>query len=239
MRPWVTSFGRAFLFALILDIIAIEFLGSLGKISPQLHKVKVDGLQNMKPQQLSNEYKMRKNRFLIAAHILDSYDTWTGEEKQRLVGAIWSHDALRTVLPEWLVDKKGKSKSLVGTIRNAWSEIVSTNDPLQEVVRQATAAVASDQVSDDIFVTQLPDMCDKEPLLLEAALRIGKIVRDNLQRMVEKVVHKVYAELHRAELGLIRDHLRVEAKIAADNEKRSSRFVLIQEINNSSGSDPT
>jgi hypothetical protein len=210
-------------------------------MSPQLHKVKINELQNIKPQQLPHmpQYKMRKDKFLVAAHILASHNRWTDSEKLRLVGAIWSHDALRTVLPEWLLENKGKSTGLVRAVRETWAVVVSSNDPFQEVVRQATAAVESDQVPDDIFITQLPAMCDKEPLLIDAALRIGKIVRDNLKRIVEKVVHKVYAELHRTELDIIRDQLRLEAKITADNEKRSSRFVLIQEINNSSGSGHT
>ncbi|KAF8500639.1 hypothetical protein JB92DRAFT_2833869 [Gautieria morchelliformis] len=146
---------------------ATELLGSLGKMSPQLHKVKIDGLQNIKPQQLPDEslYKRCKNKFLIATHILDSDDRWTDSEKQKLVAAICDQDELRAVLPRWLVD--------------------------------------------------------------------------NLKWMVEKAVRKVYAELHRTELDLIRDQLRLEAKITADNEKRSSRAVLMQEINQSYGSEPT
>ncbi|KAF8483073.1 hypothetical protein JB92DRAFT_3033330 [Gautieria morchelliformis] len=220
---------------------SMEYLGSLGKISQQLHKVKINGLQNIKPQQLPDEsvYKRRKNKFLIAAHILGSDDRWTDSEKRKLVGAIWSQDRLRTVLPGWLMDKKGKSTGLLGGIRETLVGIVSTNDPFQEVVSHAKTAVAPDQVSDVTFITQLPVMCDKEPALIDAAVRIGQIVRDNLKRMVEKVVRKVYAELHRAELDLIRDQLRLGAKITADNEKRSSRAVLMQEINDSYGSDPT
>ncbi|KAF8483069.1 hypothetical protein JB92DRAFT_3033310 [Gautieria morchelliformis] len=221
---------------------SMEFLGSLCKTSPQLHKVKNNGLQNEKPQQLQIEhllYKMLKSKFLVAAHILDSYNGWTDSEKLTLVNAISSHDDLPTALPEWLGDKKGKSTGLFGGIHDTLTGLLSPKDPFPEIVSHAEAAVVPDQVSDASFIRQLPAMCGKEPLLVDAALRIGEIVRNNLKRMVEKVVRKVYAELHRTELDLIRDQLRLEAKITADNEKRSSRAVLMQEINESYGSDPT
>ncbi|KAF8469341.1 hypothetical protein JB92DRAFT_2838483 [Gautieria morchelliformis] len=241
MRQWVTSFRCASLFFLILDIDAIELLGSLGKMSPQLHKVKIDRLQNIKPQQLPDKslYKRCKNKFLIAAHILDSDDRWTDLEKQKLVGAICNQDELQAVLPGWFVDKKGKSTSLLGNFRQTVAGIVSANDPFQEVVRHAKAAVVSDKVSDVTFITQRLVMCDKEPLLVDAAVRIGQIVWDNLKQMVKKAVRKVYAELHHTELDLIRDQLRLEAKITADNEKHSFRAVLMQETNKSYSSDPT
>ncbi|KAF8496063.1 hypothetical protein JB92DRAFT_3126267 [Gautieria morchelliformis] len=170
-------------------------------MSPQLHNVKIDGLQNIKPEQLLDKslYKRRKNKFLIVTHILDSDDRWTDSEKQKLVGAICDQDELQAVLPGWLVDKKGKSTSLFGNFRQTVAGIVSANDPFQEVVRHAKAAVAPYQVSDITFITQLPVMCDKEPLLVEAAVRIGQIVWDNLKQMVKNAVHKVYAELHRTE----------------------------------------
>ncbi|KAF8500530.1 hypothetical protein JB92DRAFT_3124530 [Gautieria morchelliformis] len=166
-------------------------MGSLGKMSPQLHKVKIDGLQNIKPQQLPDEslYKWRKNKFLIAAHILDSDDRWTDLEKQKLVGTIFNQEELRAVLPRWLVDKKGKSTSLFGNFRQTVAGTVSANDPFQEVVHHAKAAVAPDQVSDVTFITRLPVMCDKEPLLVDAAVWIGQIVRDNLKWIVEKAAN--------------------------------------------------
>ncbi|KAF8490475.1 hypothetical protein JB92DRAFT_2835852 [Gautieria morchelliformis] len=201
-----------------------EILRSLGKLSPQLHAMQKKGLQNMKLNQLPDEsqYKRRKDNFLIVAHILEAHDKWEELEKRRLVDAIMSSDALHTAFPSWLLeDSKGKSK-----------HNLSSTVP-KKFIRRAKEATWVDMLSDDTFIQRVPVMCDKEPLLLDAALRIGKIILGILKRKIGRVVQKVYAELHRSELDQIQTQIRQQARITADNEKISSRVSLIQEINDS------
>jgi hypothetical protein len=197
-------------------------------------------LENMKPNQLPDEsqYKARKDNFLIVAHMLETHDKWEELEKQKLVDAITSGDALHTALPNWLLeDSKGKSKGVVGTVYHTVKGHFV--DRSKEVILRAKQATSVDMVSDDTFMQKIPAMCDKEPLLLGAALRIGGIVLDTLKRKIGWVVQKVYAELHCMELDQIQTQLRRQARITADNEKRSSRLSLMQGINDSYDSDST
>jgi len=186
-----------------------------------------------------SEYKELKDRFLTVAHLLDTHDKCKGSEKNGLVDAILNPYGLHLYLPDWLLeDTRRKGKNVMYKLFDKVADAVSTSDSTgQDVIRRAKDAVSCDMPSDPIFISRLPGMCDKEPLLLNAALKIGQVVRDNLKKRVGRAVKKIYQDLHHTELKQIRRQLLLEAKIVADNEKRSFRIALMQEINNSYGSD--
>ena len=219
-------------------------LQSLGKISPDLHGIQQKGLEIFKPHQLSKEcqdFKRFKEQFLVVGHMLETNDTWTDSEKQRLVDGILSLNGLINAVPEWLlVDKKGKGKNLVTDLMGSvidkfpWGE-----GRASEAIRRAKTAASVDELSDPIFIQKLPGMCDKEPFLLKAAVAIGTVARNSLKGRINRLVAQVCEELHRTEIGQIRDKLRRKAKAEADNEKIASRGDLIKEINGSYGSEST
>ena len=139
-----------------------------------------------------SSYQKLKDRFLIVAHIIGKYQRLTAREQQILIDAILESDDLELALPRWLsVDSKGKGQAFVGRLAHGLTGFLQPNQQRAgDIIHSAHTAVVHQGASDLVFLHDLLTMCGKEQRLLNAAMRIGQIVREEVKFRIAKLVEK-------------------------------------------------
>ena len=138
-------------------------------------------------------------------------------EKKKLVDVTLSHHDHHHSLPECLsVDKSGEDKNMGLQVVHTVTEAAAID------IRSSKEAVDPGKRSDSNFISSLPDVCNKVPLLLNPALKTGQGARDTLKRNVDGIVNRLYEELDKFRGQLFRE-----------NEKKSFGNTLMEGINNS------